>query len=269
MANFKEKNEPFIVCGHRGWPGILPENTLSGFIAAAALGVDAIEIDVVPTKDGVPVVCHDYMLERTSDGTGLIADYTLEELKKFDMGAKSKTAIHPEQICTVEDICKLMLKFPKLRLNLDMKEDNGPVCHKVADLIEQYGLKERTSFNGLGARGLAQMKDRGFYVEASHPKFYPTTYWEDLVKDGTKVDALCLNANQHVTPENVEFLRSFGVEVWAWCSTWDGQSECDDGTWIPTDCESCIDNLLKNGITMCLCNHPDRTIEILKKKGLR
>lgn len=268
--NIRENLDRFLVCGHRGYAGKYPENTLSGFIAAAELGIDMIEVDVVASKEGIPVICHDYMLDRTSDGKGPLADYTLEELKQFNMAAKSKLGIHPEQICTFEDICLLMVKYPNLMLNIDMKEDNGPICHKVADLVEKYDFKERVAFNGLGARGLAQMHDRGFFVEASHPKFYPTTYWEDLVDQGEKkVDALCLNANQHVTKENVEFLRSFGVEVWAWCSSWDEMSECDDGTWIPVDCESCMQNMLDNGITLSLCNHPDRCIRILKEKGLR
>ena len=45
--------------GHRGARGLFPENTLEGFAAAAALGLDGIELDVVLTADGVPVVCHD------------------------------------------------------------------------------------------------------------------------------------------------------------------------------------------------------------------
>lgn len=268
--NIRNELNRFLVCGHRGYAGKYPENTLSGFIAAAELGVDLIEVDVVASKDGVPVICHDYMLDRTSDGSGPLADYTLEELQKFNMAAKSDLAVHPEQICTFEDICKLMEKYPRLMINIDMKEDNGPICNKVADIVEKYGYQDRVVFNGLGARGLAQMHDRGFLVEASHPRFYPTTYFEDLFAGGEKkVDALCLNANQHISPENVAFLRSFGVKVWGWCSNWGGKSECDDGSWIDVDCESCMQNMLDNGITMSLCNHPDRCIKFLKDKGLR
>lgn len=266
----KEARDRFLVCGHRGYAGKYPENTMSAFIAAAELGVDLIEMDVVASKDGIPVICHDYALDRTSDGHGLVADYTLEELRRFNMAAKSDLAVHPEQICTFEEICVLLQKYPELMLNIDMKEDDGTIAAKVAALVERFGLQERVIFNGLNGKGLAAMSDRGFFVEASPDGFYTMRHFDKLFGPGKKkAQALCLNANQHVTAENVEKLRSYGVEVWAWCSNWGGLSQCDDGVWRAVDCRECMENLLCQGITMALCNHPDRCIEILREKGLR
>lgn len=266
----KDSLDRFLVCGHRGYAGKYPENTMSAFIAAAELGVDLIELDVVSSKDGIPVICHDYELDRTSDGHGLLADYTLEELRQFNMAARSDLAVRPERICTFEEICVLLRKYPELMLNIDMKEDDGTIAAKVADIVEQFGYQERVIFNGLNGEGLAAMSDRGFFVEASPDGFYTMRHFDALFQDGVKkAQALCLNANQDVNTENVEKLRSYGVEVWAWCSNWGGQSRRDDGTWSPVDCQSCMQNMVDHGITMALCNHPDRCIQFLKERGLR
>ncbi|HEY6434017.1 MAG TPA: glycerophosphodiester phosphodiesterase family protein [Acetobacteraceae bacterium] len=84
------------VIGHRGARGLFPENTLDGFAAAVALGIDGIELDVAITADRVPVVCHDPALNpdlvRIADGTWLaghgplIRDLTLNELAHYDVG---------------------------------------------------------------------------------------------------------------------------------------------------------------------------------------
>jgi glycerophosphoryl diester phosphodiesterase len=84
------------VIGHRGARGLFPENTLDGFAAAVALGIDGIELDVAITADRVPVVCHDPALNpdlvRTAEGTWLagpgplIRDLTVNELARYDVG---------------------------------------------------------------------------------------------------------------------------------------------------------------------------------------
>jgi len=72
---------------HRGQSGIYPENTVLAFGKAVALGVDMVEFDVRPTKDDHPVVMHDGTVDRTTDGTGRIADLTLDEIKALDAGS--------------------------------------------------------------------------------------------------------------------------------------------------------------------------------------
>ena len=68
------------VYAHRGYSGKYPENTMLSFQKAAETGCDGIELDVQTTKDGVLVVIHDEAIDRTTDGTGLVKDYTYEEL---------------------------------------------------------------------------------------------------------------------------------------------------------------------------------------------
>ncbi len=71
------------IFGHRGAAGLVAENTLESITKALELGVDGIEIDVHRCKSGEIVVIHDETLDRTTNGTGKVSDYTWSELKRF------------------------------------------------------------------------------------------------------------------------------------------------------------------------------------------
>ena len=75
------------VIGHRGNSAHAPENTLESFRQAVAAGVDALELDVRLTRDGEVVVMHDATLDRTTSGTGRVAEFTLAQLREVDAGA--------------------------------------------------------------------------------------------------------------------------------------------------------------------------------------
>jgi glycerophosphoryl diester phosphodiesterase len=75
-----------LIIGHRGAAGLLPENTLPSFQRAAALGVDAVELDV-HCCEGRLVVIHDDTVERTTNGRGAVAAMSLAELRALDAGA--------------------------------------------------------------------------------------------------------------------------------------------------------------------------------------
>lgn len=79
------------VWAHRGASGYAPENTMDAFRKAIEMKADGIELDVNLTKDGEVVVIHDEVLDRVSDGTGRVQDFTCNELKKFNFNK-----IHPE-----------------------------------------------------------------------------------------------------------------------------------------------------------------------------
>src|SRR5690625_3479893 len=75
---------------HRGYPTKYPENSISGFKAAYELGYKYIELDVHLSKDNIAVVMHDITLDRTTNGKGLVKDYTYEELQVLTVGDDEK-----------------------------------------------------------------------------------------------------------------------------------------------------------------------------------
>ena len=74
------------IMGHRGAAAYEPENTLRSIRTALAMGVAAVEVDVQLTRDGELAVIHDDTVDRTTNGTGAVRDFTLAELKKLDVG---------------------------------------------------------------------------------------------------------------------------------------------------------------------------------------
>src|SRR4051794_25292114 len=71
---------------HRGGAKLAPENTLVAFENGVALGADALELDIQTTREGELVVIHDATVDRTTNGTGPVSAYTLDELRRLDAG---------------------------------------------------------------------------------------------------------------------------------------------------------------------------------------
>ncbi|WP_078883933.1 glycerophosphodiester phosphodiesterase [Streptomyces sp. NRRL S-340] len=91
----------FLTIGHRGVMGVEPENTLRSFVAAQQAGLDAIELDLHLSKDGALVVMHDPEVDRTTDGSGPIADKTLAELRALDAGLGERVPVFEEVLDAV------------------------------------------------------------------------------------------------------------------------------------------------------------------------
>lgn len=148
--NFKAKNGRPLVIAHRGGAALFPENTAYAFDKAFEMGVDALELDVHLTKDEVLVTNHDASIDRTSDHTGLIKDYTYDELKSFHFGSRFKdenghnpfvneqNGMHP---ISVEE---LFQKYAHKTLFLiEIKEDKEAgqkAAEQLKQLIEKYGI---------------------------------------------------------------------------------------------------------------------------------
>lgn len=92
---------------HAACKGHAPENTLAGVRAALALGVDAIEIDLHASSDGVPVLTHDDSVDRTTDGSGQVARMSLAELQRLDAGRSFEGRFAGERIPTLAETLEL------------------------------------------------------------------------------------------------------------------------------------------------------------------
>ncbi|MCE4562840.1 glycerophosphodiester phosphodiesterase family protein [Maribellus sp. CM-23] len=109
-------------CAHRGAMQTHPENTLPAFQAAINAGAHMIELDVWLTKDGQMVVIHDNTVDRTTNGSGKIADLTLPEIKKLDAGSWKSPSFKEVRVPTFEEALKVMPR--NVWLNIHMKEGN-------------------------------------------------------------------------------------------------------------------------------------------------
>lgn len=104
----QENANNFKIIGHRGAAGLAPENSKTAIELAMKLNVARIEIDVHLTKDNVPVVIHDYTIDRTSNGKGAIKELTFEEIKNFRLknldGSVSKDLL----ILSLEEVMQII-----------------------------------------------------------------------------------------------------------------------------------------------------------------
>ncbi|MFG2990545.1 glycerophosphodiester phosphodiesterase [Streptomyces sp. NPDC048257] len=91
----------FLTIGHRGVMGVEPENTLRSYLRAERCGMDVIALDLRLSKDGALVAVHDPEVDRTTDGSGAVADLTLAELRELDAGQGERVPVLEEVLDAV------------------------------------------------------------------------------------------------------------------------------------------------------------------------
>ncbi|MBI5037096.1 MAG: glycerophosphodiester phosphodiesterase [Candidatus Kerfeldbacteria bacterium] len=121
-----------LIIGHRGAAGTHPENTLSSFAAAITSGVPMVECDVHVCKSNQLVVIHDDSVDRTTNGTGPIANLTLSALQQLDAG-------NGERIPTLDELLQLINH--RCSINIELKGVNTalPVAQKITQYIQTHG----------------------------------------------------------------------------------------------------------------------------------
>ncbi|MCX7597868.1 MAG: glycerophosphodiester phosphodiesterase family protein [Armatimonadetes bacterium] len=128
---------------HRGNSGLAPENTLAAFAKAVESGADWTELDVRLSADGEVVVMHDATVDRTTNGTGAVAELTLAELKKLDAGSWFGPDFSGERVPTLAEVIELVGR--RIRLNVEIKSANNPLTvGKVIEALSAAGLLEQS-----------------------------------------------------------------------------------------------------------------------------
>ena len=133
-------------CAHRGFNTIAPENSLPAFGAAVALGAEEIEFDLWFTKDGEVVSIHDSTLDRESNGTGKVWEYTLAELRELDFGSKCSDEFKGMKIPTFEEILQKFACHCIMNIHLKTAGDKPEYLEKVVRLIKKYDCEKYVYF---------------------------------------------------------------------------------------------------------------------------
>ncbi|MCB0933564.1 MAG: glycerophosphodiester phosphodiesterase [Mycobacterium sp.] len=139
---------PFVVA-HRGASAERPEHTLAAYELALQEGADGVECDVRLTRDGHLVCVHDRRVDRTSNGSGLVSDLTLAELKELDWGAwhgswSAIAELGDTGLLTLEDLLRLVLDWNRpVKVFIETKHPvryGALVETKVLGLLHRYGI---------------------------------------------------------------------------------------------------------------------------------
>lgn len=115
------------------------------FQNAVRWGVDALEIDIHASRDGVLVVAHDPVVDRVSNGHGAIRDKTLAELREYDFGYQwtadhGRTFPFRGQGVTIPTLEELLAAFPQMWINVDIKQTDPPIVPRFVEQVRRHGL---------------------------------------------------------------------------------------------------------------------------------
>ncbi|PWK69364.1 glycerophosphoryl diester phosphodiesterase [Streptomyces sp. CG 926] len=120
----------FLTIGHRGVMGVEPENTLRSYLRAERCGMDVIALDLRLSKDGALVAVHDPEVDRTTDGSGAVADLTVAELRELDAG-------QGERVPVLEEV------LDAVRVPIQALVGDLPTATALAALILRHDLTSR------------------------------------------------------------------------------------------------------------------------------
>ena len=262
------------VAAHRGFRSKYPENTMEAFKAAVELGVDQVETDIRVTKDGELVIIHDATVDRTTNGTGKVNEYTLEEIQKLDAGSFLDPKFKDCKIPTLIEFMEYVKQFPTLTLDLELKEypEAGnekvayDVCDRVLKIVDEYDYTDRVVINTWSGK-LAE------YIFKNYGKKYRIhTYFPEVCLRADKAPyetdpysyafCCCMFNSDRERPDkndgNIASVEEFaameakGVQPWA-------------GAGIKT--EERVDMAIERGAYLITCDNPDEILEFLRKKG--
>ncbi len=152
-----------LVMAHRGGAGLWPENTMYGFERAVALGVDVLETEIYSTGDGVLVLSHDSTVDRTTNGSGPISAFTLEELKTLDAGYSwtsdaGQTFPFRGQGITVPTLEEVFTRFPTMRMNIDLKQVEPCLAVKLCEMIRTFHMTDKVMVASFQSKSLKRFR---------------------------------------------------------------------------------------------------------------
>ena len=150
-----------LVFAHRGGAALRPENTLSAFDNGLALGADGLEFDVHLSRDGVVVVHHDALLDRTTNGRGPLVQLTADELAAIDAGYWFRGTVeggpefpwrgHGLGIPRLRDV---LARYPGIPLIIELKVNQPELAIRAVDEVRAADAVGRVSFGSFGWRVL-------------------------------------------------------------------------------------------------------------------
>ncbi len=252
------------VAAHRGNAKYFPENTMVSFRSAASLAPDMIETDLHMTADGEIIIMHDHLVDRTTDGHGLIREKTLAEMKQLDAGLFKGEKFRGERVPTFSEFLDFFRDYPHMLFNIELKDypaDSGDFAYtsavKSIAMMEDAGILERSVINtwsGELNEYLAEKYGDRIKIHAYSPqekmgprqKRFVYTYAYCVCLFGTKETPV-------VEKSKFDFCKSYGVEPWVYYSA---------------DSAEVYDAAIERGAALFTSNDPAWAMDYLRSKGL-
>ena len=210
------------VIAHRGGRALAPENTIEAMELGVAAGADAIELDVHRCASGEIVVIHDPSVDRTTEGTGAVAEMRLDDLRSLDAGSRfGGVAKRPPFHCRIPTLAEVLEAFPQTPLIIELKTPAASA--ETRALIERHGAEKRCLVDSFHSEALEIFRGSGIARGPSRDGvarlvarcFLPTRPWLAV-----ELDAICIPRNYRGVPLPVKriayLLRSWRKPTHIW-----------------------------------------------------
>ncbi len=208
--DFSSTRMPFIVA-HRGLPNTYNENSVSGVKAAIAAGATHLELDGYLTRDNRIAMMHDYTIDRTSDGEGVIENYTLEKLQKFNLDLFEPY----EPIPSLDDVFEEM-KGTDTVLLFEVKSEKVEIVNALKTALEKHQMQRQVVVITYHLKILDAMTK----ILPEIPTADLSSVFEDEMEDAI-LNFRCFNTGTStsfngITPEMNAIMRDRGIVGWYW-----------------------------------------------------
>jgi glycerophosphoryl diester phosphodiesterase len=146
----KDMHKDIVNVSHRGASAYAPEHTIAAYEMGEKMHGDYIELDLQMTKDGHLIAMHDVTLDRTTDGTGSVKDYTLNEIKQLDAGSwfnekypyASKAEYEGLKVPTLEEVFKKFGKNNSYYIETKSPDVYPGMEKELLRLVEKYKINK-------------------------------------------------------------------------------------------------------------------------------
>ncbi len=191
---------------HRGSLNNSPENCIESFRKVAEYGIDFVEFDVRLTKDNKIVVIHDCDIKRTTDGKGLIKNFTLKELRLFHNRDNNP-------IPTIQEVFKILKNKSLCKIHI---KENG-MEEKVIRLVEENNIKKSVIITSELQGIIRKIKEIAPNIRAELGGFENKVNVGEIIKKTKSVDAEIIGSHYNITTkEFVEKAHKNGIEIHVW-----------------------------------------------------
>ena len=192
-----------LIIGHRGAAGLAPENTMLSYRTALDLGVPMIELDIHETLDGHLMCIHDSSVDRTTNGSGIVAEMTLREIRVLDAGLGERIPLLSE----VLDLAR-----GRMSVNIELKALG--VEKKLLDLVTERSMLDGILVSSFYHGSILAMKELSRDVPTAALVSEPE---EGLVSYAVDLGANAINPlHSFVTHDLVEEAHGESLEVYPW-----------------------------------------------------
>ena len=214
---------------HRGYSETAPENTLAAFKEAKKMGFNSVECDVQFTKDNVPVLLHDNTIDRTSNGTGSIANLTYEYVSSLDFGSWKSSKYVGEKIPTFEEfmlLCKRLSLHVYIELkytSIDTTTYTQEQLENVYNIVKKHNMLKNVSWISFSTDYLEIIKNidntarLGFLMSEVSPEYTGSTYIATLQSLKTDNNIVFLDMLYSIVSDSIVDAcmdNSIPIEVW-------------------------------------------------------